>query len=626
MCGIVGIYYFDDKTKVDKSILSSMNYKIKHRGPDSEGYFLEKNVGLANRRLSIIDIKTGDQPIFNEDGSIAIVYNGELYNFHDIKNELEKKGHIFKTKSDTETIVHAYEEYGTDCLKMFNGMFAFAIWDKNKKQLFIARDRLGIKPLYYYLDGEKFIFSSEIKAIVKNPEVKARINPEALSDFLMYQNILDDKTFFMDIKKLLPGEFCVCTKKGMKTSKYWDVKFTRSKHESEYFEKEYCRIVEKSVTEHLLSDVPLGSYLSGGFDSTTVATFATRNTKKKLNTFTGYFDDGKKYSEINTARDVAKRINSKMYSVKITPKDFISNIKDIVYHLDEPTTGTGSFPQYMVSKLVSEHVTVVLTGHGGDELFAGYQVFKSMYYKEQIKKNPLNIFKILYAVKPSEFAKVMYYMFYPILIDPAVKYGIFIMFNKKEQKKMLSEDFYSDLEKYDPLSVVEKMTRNKRFTDFERTQYLYIKTYLPTLFILEDKVGMAHSIEARTPICGNKVVDFALTIPTEEKMKNDMLKSVTKRAMKDILPESVYKQPKMGFPTPLAKWFKGPLKKFAYDTLLSKKTKNRNIFNEDYIRKLLDDNSRSPTDNLYDYVRANKIFSLITIELWFQVFIDDHGN
>jgi asparagine synthase (glutamine-hydrolysing) len=625
LCGISGFYSFKEGHSIDRKTLKAMNDKIAHRGPDAEGYFLDKGIGISSRRLSIIDLKTGDQPIFNEDKSIVVVYNGEIYNFEKIKSDLEKKGHNFKTKSDTETIVHAYEEYGTDCVKHFNGMFAFAIWDKNKKKLVLARDRLGIKPLYYYHDKEKIVFSSEIKSIVEYPGLKRDLNEFALSDFLMFQNILDDKTFFKGIKKLLPGNILVIDKNGLSIKRYWDVIFTPKEKESEYLEERYRELLNQSVKDHLLSDVPLGSYLSGGFDSTSVATLASRSLhskQSKLNTFTGYFMEGSKYSELNTAKDVAKKINAKMHFISMVPKDFKDNIKNIVYHLDEPTTGTGSFPQYMVSKMVSKHVKVVLTGHGGDELFCGYQVFKSIYYKELIRKNPLNIIRLVTGIKLSEFSKVMYYLFYPLLFDPSVKYGIFIMFNEKEQKKMLKKSFYEKISGYRPISTVESILKNKKMTDFEKTQYLYIKTYLPTLFILEDKVGMAHSIEARTPICGNDVVDFALSVPMKEKIKNNKLKSLIKRSMKDILPQSVYEQPKMGFPTPLAKWFKGPLKAFAYEILLGEKSKNRNIFNEKYIRKLLDTHSRSTTDTLYDYVRANKIFSLITIELWFQIYID----
>jgi len=630
LCGIVGIYNIDKNSRVNPELVRSMNKKIIHRGPDAEGYFIDKNVGLANRRLSIIDLKTGNQPIFNEDKSLVIVYNGEIYNFHEIKSLLEKKGHIFQTSSDTETILHAYEEYGPKCLNMFNGMFAFAIMDRAKNELFIARDRLGIKPLYYYIDKKRLLFSSEIKAIIADVDVKRKLDVCAFSDYLMFQNILDDKTFFEGIKKLLPGHFIICSSKGFKIKAYWDVKFSESKKDSAYFEKEYRDRVKNSVTDHLLSDVPLGSYLSGGFDSSTVATFASQDKglkNKRISTFTGYFDEGSKYSELRAAKDVAKRIGAKSFTTSIKPKDFITNIQEIIYHLDEPTTGTGAFPQYMVSKMVSRHVKVVLTGHGGDELFCGYQVFKSVYYKELMRKNPASAIKMLTGIKFSELAKVMYYMFYPLFVDPAVKYGIFIMFNRKEQKKLFTKSFYSQLNNHDPLNTIEWLLKGKKFTDFERTQYLYLKTYLPTLFILEDKVGMAHSIEARTPICGNSVVDFALSIPTKEKMAGDSLKSVTKRAMKGILPESIYSQPKMGFPTPLAKWFKGPLKKFAYELLLSDKSSKRNIFNMKYIKALLDANSRSITDNLYDYVRANKIFSLITIELWFRTFIDTpEGN
>ncbi|RMF06286.1 asparagine synthase (glutamine-hydrolyzing) [Candidatus Woesearchaeota archaeon] len=618
MCGIAGLI---GEVGNREDIVKEMAESLSHRGPDDEGYYNDDSVSLGHKRLSIIDLKTGRQPMLTPDGNKVIVYNGEVYNFKEIRKKLEKEGAKFRTKSDTEVILLSIDRWGYEAIKLFNGMFAFAIWDRKKKELLLARDRLGIKPVYYYQDKGLLAFASEIKAILKYPGVKRELNNEALAEYLTFQNILTDRTFFKGIKKLMPGHYMIWKNGRAETVQYWDAEYSRTETDFGKAVKKYLRILDDAVKRHMISDVPLGSYLSGGFDSGSVAFTSAKNSRSRISTFTGAFDEGPKYTELPAARSVAEKIKAKRHEVIITKDDFIPTLPILMYHLDEPTTGSGAFPQWHVSKLVSEHVKVVLTGHGGDELFAGYQAYKGVHYRTMLKENPLNLLKILPGMKPSEIARIGYFLIYP-MFQKEVRHGLFIMFPKKELKKLLTDKFYSSVRNHDPDETIRRVLGKRNFSDIDKTQYLYLKTYLHTLFVLEDKIGMAHSIEARTPLCDNEIVEFAGRIPIEVKLHNNTLKAIPKAAMKGKLPEILYKQPKKGFPTPIVLWFRGPLRKHIYDVLTGRRIRERGIFNVDYIKKILDSFMRRRTDTLYDYAHANRIYSLYTIELWFRIFID----
>ncbi|MBD3252461.1 asparagine synthase (glutamine-hydrolyzing), partial [Candidatus Pacearchaeota archaeon] len=410
MCGIFGFYGFNNR-----KLLKNMSKILFHRGPDQEGLYEEEKISLGNRRLSIIDLKRGKQPIFNEDKKIVVVYNGEIYNFKELKEELKKKGHKFKTNTDTEVIVHSYEEYGYECIKKFNGMFAFALWDKRKELLFIGRDRLGIKPLYYYFDKKKFLFASEIKAILEDKSIKRELNKETLIDYLAFQNIVDDKTFFKNIKLLLPGHYLVLNKKKTAIERYWDVDYEKTEDDNiENIVKKFKKIFSESVDRHLISDVSLGSFLSGGFDSGSVTLLSGESYKKRLPVFTGLFKEGGKYNPSKYSRAIARKIKGKIKESWITSKDFRENVEKVIYHLDEPRVGVAAVSMYMVSKLISENVKVVMTGEGGDEILLGYPVYKSALIQESIKKNPLSLLKIFSLFDKSEVFRGGYFLFYPL--------------------------------------------------------------------------------------------------------------------------------------------------------------------------------------------------------------------
>jgi len=620
MCGISGWY-----GPKDMKLLREMTSFLDHRGPDGEGFFADKKVSLGHKRLSIIDLKTGQQPIYNDDKSMVIIFNGEIYNYREIRKDLEKK-YTFKTKSDTEVILRAYEEYGPECAQKLNGMFAFAIWDAKKDTLFLARDRVGIKPLYYYQaddrGAKRFLFASEIKAFLADTNFPRKLNRQAVAEYLTFQNLMDEKTFFEGVKMLLPGHYILVQNGVVSIKQYWDASYLKSKKQdiSEYY-TDFNSIFSASVQRHMISDVPLGSYLSGGFDSGSVATMAAMKTKGKIETFTGKFAEGGKYDESDCSRAVAAKTNAIMHEVTISPQDFLNYIEKIIYHLDEPKVGIPAISQYMVSKLVSEHVTVVLTGHAGDELFAGYPVYKASYFKDLVKKNPFRALKFFSFFKWSEMPRAAYFMFFP-LFDPEVKHGLFILFNRRQRQQLLSKEFYESLAQKNTVAVLRKLQRKDIVSETDKIQYLYLKTYLPSLLVVEDKMGMAHSIEARTPFCDNEMVDFANSIPIKFKLYNHELKQMVKKSMKPYLPSILYEQPKKGFPTPFSLWIRGDLKKYIYSVLLDEKTTKRGIFNPRYVKKLLDHHCQRNKDGLQDLVNAARIWSLLNIELWCRIFVD----
>ncbi|MFA5356513.1 MAG: asparagine synthase (glutamine-hydrolyzing) [Candidatus Omnitrophota bacterium] len=623
MCGIAGILNLDKERAVDPGLLHRMADMIKYRGPDGDGFYVNNNIGLAHRRLAVIDTTdSGSQPIYNEDKSLVIAYVGEVYNHKELKEGLSGK-HSFYTKTDTEVVLHLFEEYGPECVRMLNGMFVFAIWDDRNKSLFLARDRLGIKALYYYQDADKIVFASEIKQILLDRKITRALNRQTLTDFIAFQNVLDSKTFFEGVFKLPAGHYMIVAPgRGTMLKKYWEADFTKLHYGEvdEYLHK-YGEILEAAVKRHLISDVEVGCYLSGGFDSSSVACLSAGHLGYPLNTFTGAFTEKKKYDERECSRVIAGAIGGISNEIVITAKDYADNFESVMYHLDEPTLGSGAFAQYEVARLVGSKVKVVLTGHGGDELFAGYPVFKAAQYRNAIKKNPFAILGLIRERQLDETLRMLYFLLTPIIMKE-VGYGLFIMFNEKERKSIFTADFAHSIGNYNPMNGLFDIIRHSGLKEDDLILYLYLKTYLPTLFIQEDKMGMAHSIEARTPLCDNELLEFSVSMPLEYKLAKGRLKFMTKEFMRDKLPEIIYRQPKKGFPTPLVHWYRGELKDFAYDALTGDRAKRRNIFNISFLRNLLDRFCASRTDSLYDYVVANKVYSLIAVEYWFRIFMD----
>ncbi|MDY6972094.1 MAG: asparagine synthase (glutamine-hydrolyzing), partial [Thermodesulfobacteriota bacterium] len=544
MCGIAGIVR-NSRTEKDLDSIRKMIELMAHRGPDDEGIYYDDHICLGHKRLSIIDVHGGHQPMSSPDGRYVLVYNGELYNYLELKERLIKRGRRFVTRSDTEVLLYWVAEHGISGLTDLNGMFAFGFWDREEATLLLARDRLGIKPLYYTEDINALFFSSEIKAMLPLISQKeADLN--AIYEFLTFQNILSERTFFKSINMLLPGRWLRWTPSGIESGCYWDITFTQN-HACNFQDvvEEYSEVLNNSVARHMIADVPVGSYLSGGFDSSSVATIANGLIDEPIHTFTGAFTDDPYYDERIGSRAVAENIRSVVHEIEITPQDYLRYIGKVIYHLDMPTLGTGALPQYMVSQLVSRDVKVVLTGHGGDEMFGGYQVYKVAMLKETLRGNPKKIISVLWGIKWDEWTRVMYYLLYP-LIYPEVGSGLFIMVPRKRRDGFFTRDFLERNNGFEPFESLAKYMNCKDDLPGERLLRLYLKTYLPTLFNQEDKVSMAHSVEARTPLCDNQMVDLSLKFPLGMKLWNNELKAITKAAMKSRLPNVLNTLPKRG--------------------------------------------------------------------------------
>lgn len=608
MCGINGFISYDNKTENQlKKIATAMNNSMKHRGPDDQTSKVYENIGLGHVRLSIIDLSdSGNQPMKYNNGNYIIVFNGEIYNYQELKKELLAKGHYFQSKTDTEVILAGYKEWKEEVIEKLNGMFAFAIYDRQEKKIILARDRLGIKPIYCYYDENQFMFSSEIKGLL-TLGVRKEINLESLKEYLQFQNTFGEKTFFKNINLIEPGTYLVINTKdkSIHKKKYWDITFKKENNTTTFRET-----FEKSIERQLMSDVAVGTYLSGGFDSTSVTMLATKH-NKNMHTFTAAFEEGKEYDERTYSREVAKKIDADLHEIIITPKMFKEVLPKVIHHLDEPTKLGRSFAQYYVAKKAREHVTVALTGHGGDELFAGYPIFLAKKYALELKKKPWKILSVLYQIsKHSSKKNIIYYLFGP-LIKKDLKYDLISLFSEQEINKLSNDDYKEELEATNNKKWLNKLRRKHAKDDsLQSVMRLYLKTFLPTLFLVEDRMSMAHSIESRVPICDNELIDFALKQSFEEKLFDNELKWTIKEGMRDILPKSLYSASKKGFPVPLRKWFNEGLKEYLYDKLLSEKSKIKSLFNQKEIKKLIDRNA--------NFIDEQKIWMLLNIEIWME--------
>lgn len=617
MCGLIG---FSGRAK--PALLRKALATILHRGPDDEGFYEEDGISLAHKRLSIIDLQGGHQPMASADRRYWIVFNGEIYNYKELRQELIRLDFRFQTASDTEVLLYWLVAHGTEGLARINGMFAFAFWDQTMKRLLLARDRLGIKPLYYRMDDGHILFASEIKAMIPlMPSVGP--NSHAIFEFLTFQNNLSDHTFFKDVDKLAPGHWLQWNPDSVCHGKFWDFDFSQPDTGScsEVVER-YRHTLDRAMDRHMISDVPIGSYVSSGIDSPSVATLAAARNQEPFPTFIGAFADAPYYDERPGARVLVKKIGGHLHDIEITPQHFVDNIGKVIYHLDEPMVGTGALPQYMVAKLVAQHVKVVLTGHGGDETFAGYQVNKVVLIKESIRQNPWSLFSVLSHIRLDEWTRVLYYLLYPILY-PEVGHGIFIMTPKKRRSHYFSNDFLQQNKGYEPLDHISKILGDRPLSESQKILILYVRTYLATLLVQEDKMGMAHSLEARMPLCDNEMLELSLSLPLSLKLHGNVLKALPKMAMKPYLPDILYQQPKRGFPTPFARWSRiEPMQGMIYDLLFSQRSRERGLFDTKNLHTLFERNRKSSSDTLYDYARFNMLYSFSMVELWFRTFMD----
>lgn len=627
MCGIAGIYNLNSEP-VSQELLKKMCDIIRYRGPDDEGYYVDNNIGFGHRRLSIIDLVTGHQPMSNEDETIWITYNGEIYNYIELMETLQKRGHVFRTKSDTEVILHAYEEYGDKCVDYLNGMFAFAIWDKRKQELFCARDRLGIKPFYYYYDGKRFVFASEIKAILQVPSIDVIPDNRSILDYLTFQYVIGEGTLFSGIRKLLPGYCLTVSAEGLRVKQYWNLKFISDyEHDENWFVERLSELVEDAVRIQLRSDVPLGCHLSGGIDSSTVTCLAAKLSNQTIKTFSGKFADGEAYDESKYARLVSKHANTDHYEIVPTASDFIETLSKLIWYMDEPAAGPGIFPQYYVSKLSSENVKVVLGGQGGDEVFVGYGRYMQAYLKQTFDQrlfhktgysqhdkvdisalNALSKFYQAFGVR----ALVAHFLKRSML--PPDRHYFHLIGQSWSENGLLSNDFLSNLDGYSCFdSFMAAFHQQEADSLIARMQGYDITNYLAALLHVEDRVSMAVSLESRVPLLDHRIVEFAATIPIRIKFQDAVYKSAFKKAVQNIIPQEVLaRTDKKGFPVPLDIWFNGCLRKVIQEILIDSKTSRRGIFQSGVLQNLINSKSYS----------SSTLWPILCLELWFRNFID----
>ena len=617
MCGIVG--YVEDSIH-GELFLHKMNSEIIHRGPDQEGYHVEEGVGLGIRRLSIIDLDSGNQPISNEDESIWIVFNGEIYNFNNLRNELKAKGHNFRTRTDTECIVHLYEDYGTDCLRFLRGMFAFAIWDRNNNSLFLARDRLGKKPLYYCVTVSGLWFASELKSLRQIPNFSGEIDSLAVDTYLTYMYVPAPQSIFRGVKKLEPATWLIYNKSSHKlqTSRYWDLKFEPKNQLSKSNAVSRLKeILLDSTRIRMTADRPLGAFLSGGIDSSLVVAAMARQTNSPIKTFTIGFEDAK-YDERQFAKLVATKYSTEHYELVVKP-DIQNILPKLAWFYDEPYADSSSIPTYYLAQMASSHVIVALNGDGGDESFGGYQRYYATLFADKLKLlnkfgTASRLFTSLvpdsgnsksYITKIKKFANA-------IESDPTDFYvNLMSAFNVKTKEQLYSTDFKLELEANQRIPYLKSVLDNIKSSNLlDKLLATDIKTYLPNdLLVKVDIATMANSLEARSPFLDHTLVEFASQLDSNLKIRRHSLKFLLKELAKQWLPPELINRPKMGFGVPISDWIRNDLHDFVRDYLTDSIAKQRGYFNPTYVKYLLDQHDLGK-DN------GTLIWILLQFELW----------
>ncbi len=623
MCGIIGFNY------EDKNFLKKALKEIKHRGPDFSGRFQDKNISLGHNRLSIIDLsKSGNQPMSNEKGDIWIVFNGEIYNFKELKKGLEKK-HDFKSNTDTEVLIHLYEEKGVNMLNKLQGMFAFCIYDSKKEILFLARDRVGIKPIYYYNFDKKFIFCSEIKGILQNEEIKREVNLNALSSFFTFRANTQEETLFKKIKKIMPGHFLIYNLKSnnLKIKKYWDINFAPKIKDESFFSKQLLKLLEDSVKSRLMSDVPYGLYLSGGVDSGTIAALMKKYSSEPIKTFSVGFEEGE-HTETNEAKFIAEKFNTNHHEI-IIKKDSVKYLPKIIYQSDEPISDPTCIPTYLLSKYTKKYCTVILNGEGSDELFAGYPQYKFMkMHNLFIKKSPVyfrkQIPKILKQIPKNILNKG--FKFSSLLgekgIDRAVKFintndyskqylNQISVFNEEEQSELLNKkiNLYNKYNSY--FTNPKILITNCQKLDFKEPM-------VEDLLMKVDKNTMAFSIEGRVPFLDHRIVELSAKIPSDLKLKGlTKDKYILRKAIKNIVPKQTRKRKKKHFFVPIDNWFKEELCGIKKELLEKKYLYKQKIFDYNYISKI---NKGFNKSKLF---YSRQLWSLITFQIWYKIYIEN---
>lgn len=630
MCGIFGIAGLGQGGVGNPRIQHAMRV-MAHRGPDDEGVMIDEAGGvvLAHRRLAIIDPQHGKQPMSTEDGLLTVVFNGEIYNYLDLRRELISKGHKICSYSDTEVLLYAYREWGDACVHRFLGMFAFAIWDKARRRIFCARDRIGIKPFYYQFDGHTFAFASEIKALLDPKTGRGECDPTAFQDYLTFQFCLGDKTLFQGIRKIEPGFVAVVQLEGerlnFRTWRYWDVSYEIDEgHNESWFINHLAGLVEDAVRIHLRSDVPLGAHLSGGLDSSTVVCKAAELLEgERIKTFTGAFSEGPQFDETGYAKAVAEFAGTEYHEIYIPGAELPEVLPRLMYYMDEPLAGPGVIPQYYVSMLAAQHVKVVLGGQGGDELFIGYARYMVGYLEKCLAGA---IFETAhqsrYAVTlESIVPNLPVLQGYVPMLQGLWRDGLFDAPDRRYFKLIDRSEGMSHLfspevfgRGYSPFESFQGIfNRDGLHSLINQMTYFDLKGSLPALLHVEDRTSMAASIESRVPLLDHRLVEFMARIPPNIKFAGGRMKHVFREAIRNVVPQVVFdRKDKMGFPTPLAQWTKGVARDFVRDTLLSERARQRGVYNVPEIERAI--------DNEREFGRV--VWGLLCLEIWHLIFID----
>ncbi|MGB9178651.1 MAG: asparagine synthase (glutamine-hydrolyzing) [Pyrinomonadaceae bacterium] len=634
MCGINGIAFSSRSGRtIDVRVLESMRDVITHRGPDDCGLYVDGRVGLGHRRLSIVDVAAGHQPMTNEDGSLHIVYNGEIYNHADFRAGLEARGHVYQTHCDTETILHLYEEKGARSVEDLRGMFAFAIWDERRRELFIARDRLGVKPLYYaHTEDGSLFFASEIKSLLAARAVKAEINFSALPDYLANHAPTGVETLFRGIKRLLPGHTLIWRDGEVDIEKYWDADFIEAEEDSdgvrdEDYIEEWSELFKESVRLRLMADVPLGMFLSGGIDSSAIAAVMSKMVSSPIKTFSVAFNE-RGANELEYARMIAQAFKTDHHEIVITPEQFFNALPKLVWHEDEPIAHPASVPLYFVSELAARHVKVVLTGEGSDETLAGYDRYrKTVYnlsfgarYQRWTNAGVRNLVRrsIEHRQPASKLFQKLRRTF--LCLPPDIEslyFDNFAVFPRAMQEKLLSVETKEQTGALDPYANVRPLFEGTQAsTLLNRLLYADTKTYLQELLMKQDQMSMAASIESRVPFLDHKLVEFTARLPERLKLRGWTTKYVLRKSMKGLLPEAILTRRKMGFPVPLATWFRGPFRPVVDEYVLGERAASRGLFEREFVQKLVAEHQSGARNH------EGRLWSLVNFEMWMRRFMD----
>lgn len=630
MCGIAGIYNFKNHQKVDGELLQKMTNVIQHRGPDADGLYVNNNIGLGQRRLSIIDLsEAGRQPMFSQDRQLSIVFNGEIFNYLDYRDDLIKRGHTFHSRTDTEVIIYLYREHGEECVKYLRGMFAFGIWDEQHQQLFLARDRLGQKPLYYYCDGQRLAFGSELKCLLEDATIPKEIDYEALYDYLLYLYIPAPKTIYKNIYKLPPAHYLVCTRDGIrKMQEYWDISFAHVEEDKDeaYFCEKLIAGLEEATRIRLMSDVPLGAFLSGGIDSSAIVAMMAKSVTTPIITTSIGFDQ-KEFDETQFARIVSQQYHTDHFE-RVVRADALDVLEKLVWHFDEPFADSSAVPTYYVSKLSREKVTVALSGDAGDENFAGYAKYPLDALEHALRSHIPDALK-QFVIAPlahlypqwdwlPRYLRGKFFLTNVTLPHARAYFRTNTFITQALQDELLSSDFKQAVKGYDPFSVTEYYYNRADTPDpLSKVQYVDIKTYLPgDILVKVDRMSMANSLEVRSPIIDHKFMEFVATIPSRFKLRGQEKKYIFKKALEPYLPQEILYRPKHGFEVPLDRWFRQELHALTQETLLSEPSFQRGIFNPTCLKNMWQQHQSRQRNFGYNF------WTLLMFELWYRRFME----